>query len=112
MKAIITTKYGPPEVLKIKEVDNPIPKNNEVLIKIKAISVTSGDCRMRAFNPPFWYFWLPMRLSLGIIKPRKPIQGLWFSGEIIEKGIEANKFSIGQQIYARTMDLKFGANAE
>jgi NADPH:quinone reductase-like Zn-dependent oxidoreductase len=112
MKAVITTKYGAPEVLEIREVANPIPKKNEVLIKIRAIAVTSGDCRMRAFNPPFWYFWLPMRLSLGIFKPRKPIQGIWLSGEIVEKGTETKKFSIGQQIYARTLDLQFGANAE
>jgi NADPH:quinone reductase-like Zn-dependent oxidoreductase len=83
-----------------------------VLIRIKAIAVTSGDCRMRAFNPPFWYFYIPMRLTLGILKPRKPIQGLWFSGEIEESGKETRKFSAGQQVYARTQDLKFGANAE
>lgn len=112
MKAIITTKYGGPEVLKLVEVDKPTPKKNEVLIKIKSIAVTSGDCRMRAFNPPYWYFSIPMRLMLGIFKPRKPIQGLWLSGVIEKQGGNVTKFREGQQIYARTLDLKFGANAE
>jgi NADPH:quinone reductase-like Zn-dependent oxidoreductase len=112
MKAIITTKYGSPEVLEIREVDKPNPKKNEVLIKVKAIAVTSGDCRMRAFNPPYWFFRIPMRLMLGIFKPRKPIQGLWLAGEIEETGNEVKHFNVGQQIYARTVDLIFGANAE
>ncbi|MBU0711035.1 NAD(P)-dependent alcohol dehydrogenase [bacterium] len=112
MKAIFTTRYGEPGVLKLVEVDKPTPKKNEVLIHIKTIAVTSGDCRMRAFNPPYWYFSIPMRLMLGIFKPRKPIQGLWLSGVIEKIGENANKFKTGQQIYARTLDLKFGANAE
>lgn len=74
MKAFKTTRYGDPEVLKIVEVDKPRPKKNEVLISIKSIAVTSGDCRMRAFNPPYWYFSIPMRLMLGIFKPRKHIR--------------------------------------
>lgn len=112
MKAIITTKYGSPEVLEIREIEKPTPKKNELLIKIKTIAVTSGDCRMRAFNTPLWYMKIPMRLMLGIFKPRKPIQGLWLSGEIEKTGTETKKFSVSQQIYARTLDLKFGANAE
>ncbi len=112
MKAFKTTNYGSPEVLKMVEVNKPIPKDNEILIRIKAIAVTSGDCRMRAFKPPFWYFWLPMRLSLGLFKPRRSIQGLWLSGEVEQVGKETKKFIVGQGIYARTQDLKFGANAE
>lgn len=112
MKAIFTTKYGDPEVLKLVEIDKPTPKKNEVLIQINTIAVTSGDCRMRAFNPPYWYFSVPMRLMLGVFKPRKPIQGLWFSGVIEKTGENVTKFQAGQQIYARTQDLKFGANAE
>jgi NADPH:quinone reductase-like Zn-dependent oxidoreductase len=112
MKAVLTTKYGPPEVLKITEVKKPFPKKNELLIKIMSIAITSGDCRMRAFNPPFWYLIIPMRLTLGILKPRNPIQGLWLAGEIAEIGNKVNKFKIGQQIYGRTLDLKLGANAE
>lgn len=73
MRAVITTKYGSPDVLKVVEVAKPIPKKNEVLVSIKAIAVTSGDCRMRAFNPPHWYFTDPMRLMLGLFKPRRTI---------------------------------------
>ncbi len=112
MKAVKTTKYGSPQVLKIVEVNKPIPKNNEILIHVKAIAVTSGDCRMRAFNPPNWYFWIPMRLALGLFKPRRPVQGLWLSGKIEQTGKTTKIFSVGQQVYARTPDLKFGANAE
>jgi NADPH:quinone reductase-like Zn-dependent oxidoreductase len=112
MKAVITTKYGPPEVLQIREVNKPTPRENEVLIKVKSIAVTSGDCRMRAFKIPKWYFWIPMRLALGICKPRKPIQGLWLAGEIEEIGKGVTQFKIGQQVIARTVALQFGANAE
>ncbi len=112
MKAIICTKYGPPEVLKIVEVEKPIPKANELLIKIKAVAVTSGDCRIRAFNAPLWYLKIPYRLSLGIFKPRNPIQGLWLAGVIEKTGVNTKQFAINQLIYARTLNFKFGANAE
>ncbi len=112
MKAIKTTRYGGPDVLKMIETDQPVPMENEVLIRIKAIAVTSGDCRMRAFKPPYWYFSIPMRLLLGIFKPRRPIQGLWLSGEVEKAGQAIQKFIVGHKVYARTLDLKFGANAE
>jgi len=111
MKAIVCTKYGPPEVLKIMDVEKPSPRHNEVLIKIYATTVSSGDCRMRSFKVPF-SLWLPARIALGLIKPRKPIQGLWLSGKIEKTGTETMKFSVNQQIYARTLDLKLGAYAE
>ena len=64
MKAIVCEKYGPPEVLQLKEVEKPTPKENEVLIKIVATSVHVGDTRIRSFNVPRWQ-WLPARLFLG-----------------------------------------------
>ncbi|WP_040951085.1 NAD(P)-dependent alcohol dehydrogenase [Gorillibacterium massiliense] len=112
MKAIITTRYGSPEVLQIKEVEKPHPRKNEVLIQVRAIAVTSGDCRLRAFNPPNLISSIPMRLMIGIFKPRRPIQGLWLAGVIEETAESVNQFKIGQPVYARTLDLKFGANAE
>jgi NADPH:quinone reductase-like Zn-dependent oxidoreductase len=111
MNAIVCTKYGPPEVLQLKEVEKPTPKNNEVLIKIHATAVTSGDCRMRSFNVPLMQ-WLPARLILGLIKPRNPILGLWLAGEIETAGKAVKKFKKGDRVYARTPDLKFGAYAE
>jgi NADPH:quinone reductase-like Zn-dependent oxidoreductase len=111
MKAIICTKYGPPEVLQLKEVEKPIPKDNEVLVKVYATAVTSGDCRMRSFNVPLMQ-WLPARLILGLKKPRNPILGLWLAGEIETAGKAVKKFKKGDRVYARTPDLKFGAYAE
>jgi len=70
MKAIVCTKYGPPDVLQLKEVAKPTPKDNEVLIRVYATTVTAGDYRSRSFAvPPL--FWLPMRIMTGLIGPRK-----------------------------------------
>jgi NADPH:quinone reductase-like Zn-dependent oxidoreductase len=108
MKAIVYEKYGPPEVLQLKEVEKPTPKNNEVLVKVYATAVTSGDCRMRSFNVPVMQ-WLPARLILGLKKPRNPILGLWLAGEIETAGKAVKK---GDRVYARTPDMRFGAYAE
>lgn len=110
MKAIICTKYGSPEVLELKEVENPVPKDNEILIKIHATTVASGDIRVRSFNSPL-LLWLPMRLVLGLRKPRKPILGVEFSGEIEEVGKYVKKFKKGDQVFAMT-GMNFGAYAE
>ena len=68
MKAIVYTKYGPPEVLQLKEVEKPTPKDNEVLIKVHATTAHIGDTRVRSFNVPLGV-WLPMRLYLGLMRP-------------------------------------------
>ncbi|MBK5490827.1 NAD(P)-dependent alcohol dehydrogenase [Bacillus sp. TH17] len=88
MKAIICTQYGPPNVLQLQNIEKPTPKKNEVLIKIHATSVTTGDCRIRGFNTPL-LFWIPMRIILGFRKPRKPVLGVELSGEIEEVGTAA-----------------------
>jgi len=111
MKAIIYTKYGLPEVLQLKEVEKPTPKDHEILVKVYTTAVTSGDCRMRSFNVPLMQ-WLPARLILGLKKPRNPILGLWLAGEIETAGKAVKKFKKGDRVYARTPDLKFGAYAE
>lgn len=114
MKAILCTKYGPPEVLVLGEVLKPHPKKNEVSIKVHATAVNSGDCRIRSLNlsgVPFLQR-IFARLVLGISKPRRPVQGLWLTGEIEAIGESVKRFNVGDKVYARTPDLKFGAYAE
>jgi NADPH:quinone reductase-like Zn-dependent oxidoreductase len=114
MKAILCTKYGPPEVLVLGEVLKPLPKKNEVSIKVHATAVNSGDCRIRSLDlsgVPFLQRILA-RLVLGISKPRRPVQGLWLAGEIEAIGKSVNRFNVGDKVYARTPDMKFGAYAE
>ncbi|MBE0525231.1 MAG: NAD(P)-dependent alcohol dehydrogenase [Methanosarcinales archaeon] len=109
MKAIVCTKYGPPDVLQLKEVDKPAPKDTEVLIKIFAATVTSGDMRMRSFKiPPLP--WLPMRIFLGLRGPRKKILGSDLAGEIESLGKDVKLFKKGDQIFGSTGG--FGAHAE
>lgn len=110
MKAVICPKYGPPEVLQITEVEKPVPKDNEVLIKIRATTVTVADFRIRSFTipPPFG---LPARLILGITKPKNKILGAELSGEIISIGKNVTRFQPGDQIFAATL-FSMGAYAE
>jgi len=111
MKAIVTTRYGPPEVLQITEVEKPAPRDSEVMVKVYATTVSSGDCRMRSSHFPL-RIWIPTRMMLGLTKPRKPIQGLYLAGEIETVGKDVKRFKKGDRVYARTVDLQFGAYAE
>ncbi|MFC9727996.1 MULTISPECIES: NAD(P)-dependent alcohol dehydrogenase [Bacillus cereus group] len=110
MKAIICTKYGPPNVLQLQNVEKPKPKKNEVLVKIHATSVSTGDCRIRGFNSPL-LFWIPMRIILGFRKPRKPILGVELSGKIEDIGTDVTQFKKGDQVFALT-ELNLGGYAE
>ncbi|EJR68435.1 NAD(P)-dependent alcohol dehydrogenase [Bacillus cereus] len=110
MKAIICTKYGPPNVLQLQNVEKPKPKKNEVLVKIHATSVSTGDCRIRGFNSPL-LFWIPMRIILGFRKPRKPILGVELSGEIEDIGTDVTQFKKGDSVFVLT-ELNLGGYAE
>lgn len=110
MKAVICTKYGSPEVLKIKEVNKPFPKDDEVLVKIIATNVTVGDVRIRAFDVPI-SFWLPARLMLGITKPKKEILGSIFAGTVEAVGINVKLFKAGDNVFGTT-EAHGGAYAE
>lgn len=110
MKAIVCTKYGPPEVLQVREVEKPYPKSNEVQVKIIATSVTASDCIIRGFKLPF-SMWIPARLALGLTRPRKSILGLVFSGVVENTGKEVKQFKTGDCVYAHTL-FQFGTYAE
>ncbi len=79
MKAIVWTKYGPPDVLQLQEVEKPEPKDDEILIKVKAATVTAGDCELRRFDITIM-FWLLVRIMVGIRKPRIKILGQEMAG--------------------------------
>ena len=99
MKAIVYERYGPPEVLELNELPKPIPRDKEVLIKIHATTVTSGDWRARTLNMPAG-FGLLGRLFFGLSKPRQPILGTELAGEIESVGNEVKKFKAGDQVFA------------
>lgn len=101
MKAVVYEKYGPPEVLQLKEVEKPIPKDDEVLIKNYATTVHVGDTRMRGFRVPKKH-WIPMRLFLGITKPKRTILGMEVSGVIESIGKDVKEFKKGDEVFALT----------
>src|SRR4030043_308910 len=111
MKAIVWTKYGPPEVLQLREVAKPAPKETEVLIRIHATTVTAGDCEMRSLKFPVWLS-LPMRIYAGIKnRQRVMILGQELAGEIESVGKDVKLFKKGDQVFATT-GFGFGAYAE
>ncbi len=113
MKAVIYTKYGPPEVLQIQEVAKPVPRDNEVLIKIHATTVTIGDTIMRSFNLPVsgWQKFMA-RVILGWRRPKRHILGMELAGEVESVGRKVTRFKPGDQVFASTFAVNFGAHAE
>ena len=111
MKAIIYIKYGPPEVLTLKELEKPVPKDNEVLVSVHATTVTVGDTRMRSFTVPRGQR-IFARLYLGIRKPKRPVLGMELAGQIEEIGKNVKLFRKGDQVFASTFSVNFGGYAE
>lgn len=110
MKAIVYTRYGPPEVLQLAEVEKPVPRDDEVLIRVHATTVSAPDFRCRSFTVPF-SFWIPARLALGVLKPRRRILGAELSGVVEGVGKKVTRFKVGDRIFAATL-MRFGGYAE
>jgi len=111
VKAVVWTAYGLPEVLQLQELPKPVPKDNEVLVRIVATTVTAGDNELRSLDLPLWIT-LPMRIWLGLRKPRGArIPGTELAGVIEAVGDDVTKFTAGDQVFGST-GLAFGANAE
>lgn len=110
MKAAICTQYGSPDVLQLKNVEKPIPKRDEVLIKVYVATVTSGDCRVRALNVPLGFNFI-MRSVLGFSKPRQPILGSELAGVVEAIGKDVSKFKVGDAVFAFS-DMAMGCYAE
>jgi NADPH:quinone reductase-like Zn-dependent oxidoreductase len=111
MRAVVCTKYGPPEVLRLAEVPKPVPKAREVLIRVVATTVTRGDVRMRSFDVPRG-MWLVARLYLGIFRPKRSVLGMSLAGIVEATGSEVTRFEVGDAVFASTFGANFGGYAE
>lgn len=113
MQAVVCKEYGPPSVLYLTEMEKPVPKKNEVLVKVKASTVTAGAVWIRkGVFPGSKFYTLFIRLFFGILKPRRPVMGLEFSGIVEESGAEVSKFQKGDHVYGTTKGLRNGAYAD
>jgi NADPH:quinone reductase-like Zn-dependent oxidoreductase len=111
MKAIVTSKYGPPEVLQLKDMEKPIPKANEVLVKVYATTVSVGDIKMRSLNLPAAQKFMA-RLFLGFRKPKKDILGMEIAGTVEAVGEDITRFKIGDEVFGSTLWSGLGGYAE
>jgi len=111
MKAIVYTQYGPPDVLQLGEVKKPVPNDDEVLIKVYAAEATKADCEMRKCHFALKWLWLPVRLTLGLRKPKRPVLGMYFAGEIESVGKNVSKFKNMDRVFGSSK-LRLGAYGE
>ena len=110
MRAIVCTDYGPPDVLQLRDVVKPVPKDNEVLVRIRATTVSAADCELRRFDFAPW-IWLPIRLAFGIRRPRQPVLGQELAGDVESVGKNVRLLKKGDRVFAAT-GIGLGAYAE
>ncbi len=110
MRAIVCTGYGPPDVLRLRDVRKPVPKDDEVLIRIRATTVSAADCELRRFDFAPW-IWLPMRLAFGIVRPRRRVLGQELAGDVESVGRKVGSLRKGDRVLAAT-GIPLGAYAE
>lgn len=112
MRAAIVPRYGPPEVVRLIELPDPTPKPGEVLVRVRATSVSSADARIRAFRVP-GVFWLPARLALGVLRSRRRVLGAEFAGVVENVGVGASRFAPGDRVFGMVpFSAASGAHAE
>ena len=97
MKAVVCSRYGPPEVLQLREVDQPVPKSHEVCVRIRATAVTSSDCIVRSGRVHL-RLWFPMRVVIGFRAPRKPL-GMVLAGDVVSVGKDVESFRPGDEVF-------------
>jgi NADPH:quinone reductase-like Zn-dependent oxidoreductase len=110
MRAIVCTDYGPPDVLQLRDVPKPVPKDNEVLVRIRATTVSAADCELRRFDFAPW-IWVPIRLAFGIRRPRQPVLGQELAGDIESVGKDVKSLRKGDRVFATT-GIGLGAYAQ
>ena len=108
MKAITASKYGSPDVLKLSDLPDPVPAENEILVRIYAAGITTGDSRVRSLNVPFGFHFIT-RLMFGFTKPRRPVLGMDFAGQVESVGEKITQFSEGDRVFGA--NDSFGAYA-
>ena len=111
MKAVVYTKYGPPSVLTLVDIKKPQPKDDEILVKVCATTVTSGDVRLRSSDFPAGV-WLLARLMFGLFKPKKTILGHEFSGIVEAVGKDVSTYKVGDEVFGTPTGLKTGTYIE
>jgi len=110
MRAIVCTAYGPPDVLRLRDVPKPVPKDDEVLVRIRATTVSAADCELRRFDFAPW-IWVPMRLGFGIRRPRRRVLGQDLAGDVDAVGVKVTSLRKGDRVFAAT-GIGLGAYAE
>ncbi|MBE0579544.1 NAD(P)-dependent alcohol dehydrogenase [Devosia sp.] len=110
MRAVYCTRYGPPDVLELRDVPKPEPKPGQVLVRVHAAGITLGDCEVRAFKMVSWV-WVPARLAIGITRPRQPVLGMEVAGVVEALGEGVTRFKVGDRVFGPT-GFGMGAYAE